>query len=188
MQPIVETERLWLRALSPDDAPAMFELKNNPESVRYTGGVYLTSVEEARQEICERILTDYDRHGFGRWAMILKDGQADDVGDAARRPDDSGLLIGVAGLKHLDELGEVDIGYRLLPRYWNRGLATEAARAAIDYGFRVLHLPRIIGLVDAPHIASIRVLEKCGLEYEKTVVYGSEQVLQYAIAADAPRP
>jgi RimJ/RimL family protein N-acetyltransferase len=177
MRPIVETERLWLRAISPDDAPAMFELKNNPESVRYTGGVCLTNVEEARQEICERILTDYARHGFGRWAMILKG-----------ETDDSGLLIGVAGLKHLDELGEVDIGYRLLPRYWNRGLATEAARAAIDYGFRVLRLPRIIGLVDAPHVASIRVLEKCGLEYEKTVAYRSEQVLQYSIAADAPRP
>ena len=177
MQPIVETERLWLRAISPDDAPAMFELKNNPESVRYTGGACLTSVEEARQEICERILTDYARHGFGRWAMILKG----ETGGAD-------LLIGVAGLKHLDELGEVDIGYRLLPRYWNRGLATEAARAAIDYGFRVLHLPRIIGLVDAPHVASIRVLEKCGLVYEKAVAYRSEQVLQYAIAADAPRP
>lgn len=177
MQPVLETERLWLRALSPDDAPAVFELKRDPESVRYTGGTCLTSVEEARQEICERILPDYARHGFGRWAMMLK-GQ----------PGDSDLLIGVAGLKHLDELGEVDIGYRLLPRYWNRGLATEAARASIDYGFRVLHLPRIIGLVDAPHIASIRVLEKCGLAYEKTIEYRSQEVLQYAISAAERQP
>jgi RimJ/RimL family protein N-acetyltransferase len=115
--------------------------------------------------------------------MILKDGLSDDRGEDSQRSDSSKFLIGVAGLKHLDELGEVDIGYRLLPRYWGCGLATEAARAAIDYGFRVLHLPRIIGLVDAPHVASIRVLEKCGLVYEKTIEYRSQEVLQYAITA-----
>ena len=175
MQPILETERLWLRALSPDDASALFSMKKDPESVRYTGGDCLTSVEEARQEICKRVLPDYARHGFGRWAVILKTEPIQNLAG------DSGLLVGVAGLKRLDELGEVDIGYRLLPEYWGRGLATEAARAAIDYGFRVLKLPRIIGLVDAPHAASIRVLEKCGLVFEKVVEYRGQEVLQYAI-------
>lgn len=181
MQPILETERLWLRALSLDDAPALFAMKKDQESVRFTGGDCLTSVEEARREICERVLPDYARHGFGRWAVILKDKPGEHFAGERSSRGHSELLIGVAGLKRLDELGEVDIGYRLLPRFWGRGLATEAARAAIDYGFRVLKLPRIIGLVDAPHAASIRVLEKCGLVFEKVVEYRGQEVLQYKI-------
>ncbi|HUY91385.1 MAG TPA: GNAT family N-acetyltransferase [Pirellulales bacterium] len=182
MQFILETDRLWLRELSLDDAPAMFELDGNPEVVRYTGRAPLSSVEESRQRIAERMLADYARHGFGRWAMLLENDPL--AGPAGKEPGDA--LIGVAGLKWLPELGEVDVGYGLLPRYWGRGLATEAARATIDYGFRTLGLSRIIGLVDAPHAASIRVLEKCGLAFEKVVEYRSQEVLQYALARSSP--
>ena len=179
MKLILETDRLWLRELSLDDAPALFELDSDPQVVRYLGRSPLASVEEARQQIAQRMLADYARHGFGRWAMLLKG--ASPAGPAGSEP--GGAFVGVAGLKWLPELDEVDIGYGLLPRYWRRGLATEAARAAIDYGFRTLGLSRIIGLVDPPHLASIRVLEKCGLVYEQVVEYRGQEVLQYAIAA-----
>lgn len=172
-QPIIETDRLLLRAFSPDDAPAFYRLNSNPDVVRYTGGDGLGSVEEARQGICERILRDYATHGFGRWAMIDK---------ATREP------IGFAGLKHLDDLNEVDLGYRLLPEYWGRGLATEAARACIAYGFDVLRLPRIIGLVDPPNLASVRVLEKSGFVFEKLVEYRLQRVSQYVIGRAGCRP
>lgn len=180
MKPILETERLWLRELSLDDAPVMFELDSDPEVVRYLGRAPLASVDESRQRIAERMLEDYARHGFGRWAMLLK--AASPSGPDGNEP--GGAFVGVAGLKWLPELNEVDIGYGLLPRYWGRGLATEAARAALEYGFRSLGLSRIIGLVDAPHRASIRVLEKCGLVYEQVVEYRGQEVLQYAIAAN----
>jgi RimJ/RimL family protein N-acetyltransferase len=170
---IIETARLLLRPFSPDDAGAFFELNSDPEVVRYTGGDSLGSVAEARQGICERILRDYATRGFGRWALIFKE---------------TGALIGLAGLKHLDELEQVDLGYRLLPKYWGQGLATEAARASIAYGFDVLRLPQIIGLVDPPNFASVRVLEKSGLVFEEMVEYRSQQVAKYVIAGSAPRP
>jgi len=173
MQITIETDRLLLRALSLDDAPVFFELNSDPEVVRYTGGDSLGSVAEARQRICERILRDYAVHGFGRCAMILKE---------------TGALIGLAGLKHLDEFEQVDVGYRLLRKFWGRGLATEAARASIAYGFDVLRLPQIIGLVDPPNLASVRVLEKSGLVFEKTVEYRSQQVSKYLIARADCRP
>ena len=165
-QAIIATARLWLRPFTVDDAPAIYALNSHPDVVRYTGESVFSDMEQAARLIRERILPDYTRHGFGRWAMVDKD---------------SGAIIGAAGLKHLDDLGEVDAGYRLLPSYWGRGLATEAARALVDYGFRELHLSRIIGLVDAPNIASIRVLEKSGLTFEKIVEYRSQEVLQFAI-------
>lgn len=165
-QSIIETDRLRLRPFTIDDAAAIYALNSHPEVVRYTGESVFSDLEEATQLIHERILPDYARHGFGRWAMVGKD---------------SGAVIGSAGLKHLDDLGEVDVGYRLLPGYWGRGLATEATCALVDYGFRELHLSRIIGLVDAPNVASIRVLEKSGFAFEKLVEYRSQEVLQFAI-------
>ncbi len=158
-------------ALTLDDSPALFELNHNPEIVRYTGEPLMSSLADAEELIRERLLPDYARHGFGRWAIILKE---------------SGGLIGFAGLKRLSELDEVDLGYKVRPELWGRGLATEAARASIDYGFRVLKLPRIIGLVDAPNAASIRVLEKSGMVFEKQIEYRCQPVLQYAIARDQP--
>ena len=66
--------------------------------------------------LCKHPIADYRKHGFGRWGVVLKA---------------TGRLIGFAGLKYLDELREVDVGYRLLPEYWGMGLATEAAQASV---------------------------------------------------------
>ncbi len=163
---MVETDRLWLREFVPEDAAATFELGSNPLVQRYTGDPVLMSVDEARTLLIRHPIADYAKHGFGRWAVICK---AD------------GRLIGFAGLKYLDELCEVDVGYRLLPEYWLQGLATEAARASVQYGFNTLKLSRIIGLVDSANLASVRVLEKIGLSFEKTIDYASAQVALYSI-------
>jgi RimJ/RimL family protein N-acetyltransferase len=113
-------------------------------------------------------LADYRKHGFGRWACVHKA---------------SSEVIGFAGLKHLDELNEVDIGYRLLPAYWGAGLATEASQAAVDYGFQQLRLKRIIGLVDPQNAASVRVLEKLGLTFAGMVTYAGHSAAKYVIHA-----
>ena len=87
----------------------------------------------------------------------------------------------MAGLKYLPEWEEVDLGYRLLPEYWGRGLATEASLASLRYGFETLQLSRILGLVHPANVRSIRVLEKCGLTFEKMVEVGAHPVARYAI-------
>ena len=163
---IIETERLWLREYVPEDAAATFELGSNPEVLRYTGDVCLTSIDEARTLLCLHPIADYRKYGFGRWGVVVKD---------------NGRLIGFAGLKYLDELREVDVGYRLLPEYWGNGLATEAARASVCYGFETLKLSRIIGLVDPQNTRSVRVLEKSGLSFERTIEYASQAAALYAV-------
>ncbi len=88
----------------------------------------------------------------------------------------------MTGLKVLEDWqGEVDLGYRFLPEYWGQGLATEASRAALQYGFEVIGLKRVIGLVMPENVASIRVLEKVGMQYEKSVRYDGDPVELYAI-------
>lgn len=85
----------------------------------------------------------------------------------------------MAGLKHLTERQEVDLGYRLMPAYWEMGLATESSRACLRYGFETLHLARIIGLVHPDNVQSVRVLEKCGMTFEKMIEIESQPVAQY---------
>ncbi|MBM4071879.1 MAG: GNAT family N-acetyltransferase [Planctomycetes bacterium] len=163
---ILTTGRLILREFDEDDAAAFLILGSDPAITRYTGDGGLRDVAQAREELRTRPLADYRQHGFGRWACVDRD--SDDV-------------IGFAGLKYLDELREVDIGYRLLPSYWGKGLATEAGRAIIDYGFEQLHLTQIIGLVEPDNIASIRVLQKLGLTHTGPIIYRSQTVNRYLL-------
>ncbi len=172
---ICETDRLLLREFTLDDAEAFFELHRDPAVTRFTSDAGPATVDEARDILRTRPIADYQKYGYGRWACILKS---------------NGQLIGMTGLKYLDDLREVDIGYRLLPAHWGRGLATEASRPAIRYGFGVLHLERIIGLVDPANVASVRVLEKLGLNFSEMVEYRGSPAAKYTtnIANDVGRP
>ena len=165
---MIETECLILRPYTEADVEAFYRLNRDPAVLRYTGDPGVGSLDEARGGLLTRPIADYQRYGFGRWACVLK---AD------------GAVIGFAGLKYLYDLDEVDLGYRLLPAYWGRGLATEAARAALADGFGRLGLTRVIGLVDPANAASARVLEKCGLTYDGLVPYRGQTVARYVITA-----
>jgi RimJ/RimL family protein N-acetyltransferase len=86
-------------------------------------------------------------------------------------------------IKYLEDLGEIDVAYRLMPTHWHLGLATEAALASVRYGFSDLGLKQIIGLVMPENIASVRVLEKAGLRYVETVTFWGKQFSKYVINA-----
>ena len=168
---ILQTERLILREFDEGDVEAFLVLGSDPAIIRHTGDPGgLTGLEHALEVLRTRPLADYRKHGFGRWAVVHK---AD------------GVLIGFAGLKHLDELGEVDLGYRLLPAYWGRGLATEACRPIIEYGFTRLRLPRIMAMVDSANAASVRVLEKLGLTPAGPIDFLGSRWLRYVIDSPA---
>jgi len=166
MKVILETDRLLLREFVEDDAESFFKLNNYPEVVRFVPDKPLLNVEQARQTLIDHPIADYRRYGFGRGACILKS---------------TGEQIGFAGLKYLDEPGEVDVAYRLLPAHWGQGLATEVALASVRYGFAALGLKRIIGLVMPKNIASVRVLEKTGLRYSGTVTLWGHTFSRYVI-------
>src|SRR5262245_13196504 len=114
---ILETQRLLLREFDADDAEAFYPLGTDPQVTRFDPE-RLHSVEHAREILLAHPVADYHKHGYGRWACVLKE---------------TDQLIGFAGLKFVESLQEVDVGYRLMPAYWNRGLATEAARASLDW-------------------------------------------------------
>jgi len=90
-------------------------------------------------------------------------------------------FVGWAGLAYLPEFDEIDLGYRFLPEYWGLGIATEASRAILNYGFDQLELKKIIAIAMKEHKASIRVMQKVGMEFDKFGPYepGSEDAIWY---------
>ena len=149
MDIVIETDRLLVRKFTEDDAPLLYDLNLDPEVIRYTHDP-LTDVEEARKVLEEVILPQYILYDHGRWAVHLRSGLE---------------FIGWCGLKYLTETNEVDLGYRFKKNFWGNGYAAEAARACIKYGFATLNLQRIVGRALPANLASIKVLEKCGMEY-----------------------
>ncbi len=164
-QPIIETERLRLREFVEDDVAAYYAMCSDPAVTRYTHHT-LASMDEALESMRSRPIADYRKYGYGRWACVLKENDQ---------------VIGFAGLKFLEDIREVDLGYRLLPPYWGRGLATEASRPIIDHGFDRLELKEIIGMVVPENVASVRVLQKLGFEFAGMMAYQGEQVARYVI-------
>lgn len=147
-----------------DDAEAVFELNRDPEVMAYTGEARWESLEQTR----ERIATypDFQTHGFGRWGLV-------------HRAD--GRLIGMSGFKYQDDLGEIDLGYRLLPAYWGRGLATESARACVRFGFEHMGLQAVIGLVLPANTASHGVLRKAGFADAGMIDLGDVWARRYVL-------
>jgi RimJ/RimL family protein N-acetyltransferase len=143
---VFETERLRFCRFHVDDAPAMFELNADPEVLRHTGDPPFESVDAARALI--ESYREYEEHGMGRWSVCLL-------------PEER--YVGWCGLKLEPGSGEVDLGFRFLRRYWNRGIATEAGEGTLRYGFESLELDRIVGRARPENPASCRVLEKLGM-------------------------
>src|SRR4030095_3221708 len=149
MNVVIETERLLLRTFTEDDAALLFELNIDPEVTRYTHDA-MTDLSQAKKVLDEVILTQYALYNHGRWAVLQKSNLQ---------------FAGWCGLKCVPERQEIDLGYRFEKIFWGKGFATEAAFACLPYGFNRLGFQKIVGRALPENLASIRVLEKCGLRY-----------------------
>ena len=164
--PIIETKRLIIRPFTIDDIDPSFEMNLDAEVSKYTADGGAVSREEIERRIVQDVFGDYKKYGYGRMAVELKSERT---------------FIGFAGLKYLEDLKDVDLGYRLMRKYWGKGIATEAGKSLVDFGFNTLALTRIIALVLPENIGSIKVLQKLGFEYEKDLIEGGYTANMYVI-------
>ena len=163
-----ETRRLVLRPFRQEDVDFVAPLMANTDFMRFSLGVF------AREQTVAFLdkLIDWERRGLpSQFAVIHRN---------------DNRLIGYCGFFHqqVDEMDEIEIGYRLNPDYWSRGLATEAARAVRDHGFRDLKLPRVISLIHPDNLPSRRVAEKNGMKIEKKTVFRGFPTLVFAITRE----
>ncbi len=163
MNIVIETERLILRTFTEDDGLLIYELNKDPDVTQYTGDP-VQDIEHACQILKQVILPQYALYNHGRWAVHVKSGLE---------------FIGWCGLKARPERNEIDLGYRFMKSAWGKGFATEAAFACLQYGFEKLNLPRIVGRAMPQNIASLKVLEKCGMKYIGEEVVDDHPAITY---------
>jgi ribosomal-protein-alanine N-acetyltransferase len=150
---ILETKRLLLRRQVLQDLDALWALYGDPEISRYIPDTP-RSREEAKEEL-EWHMNGHPRFSeLGLWATFHKE---------------TGKFIGRCGLLPwtIEERQEVEVAYTIAQEYWGQGLATEAAKAILDYSFEHLHLSRLVSLIDSENVASQKVAEKMGMTFEK---------------------
>lgn len=166
---ILETERLLLRQFSTDDADFILRLLNEPSFIQNIGDRGVRTLEDARSYILRVPIASYEKNGFGLYLVILKK---------------SGASIGMCGLIRREALEDVDIGYAFLPEYWSKGYAVEAAQAVKEYARDVIGLKRLVAITDPENQASIRVLEKIGLRFEKMIRLSEDDIDLKLLAVD----
>ena len=160
---VLETNRLSLRRLTLDDAEFMFGLVNQPSWLRFIGDKNVRNIEDARNYLRTGPLDMYQRFGFGMFMVERKD---------------DGAAVGTCGLLKRDILPEPDIGYAFLPEFWGQGYALEAARAVLDYGHYTHELTRVLAIVSPGNERSIRVLERCGMKFERMFAMNDQDQVQ----------
>lgn len=147
---IIETERLYLRPISAGDAAALYAIYGDPLTNLFNPAGPYPSLNFA-QTILADWMEQWTLHGFGHWAISQRSAPAD--------------IIGFGGLsrRKVDEIRNINLGYRFSTSVWGKGLATEFARASLVFGFDQLKLWEISALVRENHLASRHVLEKIGM-------------------------
>lgn len=161
---ILETERLVIRDWELSDWEALRPLARDERVLTYI------PVDET--------WTDERIRGFVEQAMDLRESRGWILWPVIHRAD--GLLIGTCGFWHTF-LPDIEIGWRLHPDYWGRGLMTEAASVVLQYGWETFGFKRIIAVAQSANKQSIRIMQKLGMVFEREFVHNGAEVVRYAI-------
>jgi len=151
---VLETDRLRLRRLTVDDAEFILRLMNEPSFLRFIGDKGVRILDEARKYILNGQVASYEKFGFGLFLTELKD---------------TGVPIGTCGLVKRETLDDVDVGFAFLPEFWKQGYAFESASAVMTWARNTLGLKRIVAITDPDNDASMKLLEKLGLRFERMI-------------------
>ena len=165
MKHILDTQRLFLREFTIDDAQLLINLNSNSNVTRYTGDGPVENVAKAK-EILETIIFPQYKNKMGRWAVHLKS---------------TNEFIGWCGLKYIEELNEIDLGYRFFENHWGKGYATECAKACLAYGFNAREMKEIVGRAAIDNTNSVKVLEKVGMKFEKEAIEQGDKIFKYRL-------
>ena len=149
--PVIETERLVLKRITNEDANQVFELRSNPETMKYIPRPLVKNTEDALEHIA--MIDDKIETNVGiNWGITFKD---------------NSKLLGIIGYYRMQpENYRAEIGYILLPEYHGKGIIPEAVNRLIRYGFDDLKLHSIEAVIDPENLASEKVLQKCGFVKE----------------------
>lgn len=157
---LYETERLYLRPTTKQDAAFIFELLNTPKWLQFIGNRNINSVEDAEKYIAEKMLLQLQRLGFSNNTVL-------------RKSDDA--KIGTCGLYDRQGVEGLDIGFAFLPPYENQGYGYEAATRILNFARKDLNVEKISGITSKKNLASQKLLKKLGLTYDQEILLPGEK-------------
>jgi [ribosomal protein S5]-alanine N-acetyltransferase len=165
---IIETERLRLLTWTKTDRRDFELLATDPKVVRFiTGGIPYAA--DRVDEFVERQMRQQEQLGYSLWRIVVKE---------------TGQFAGFCGLQPIAETGEPEIGWWLLPEHWKKGIATEAGRAALDWGFRVSHMPIVVAVANPANMGSMAVIRRLGMQADGEMLYRGQRCARYIIHRD----
>jgi RimJ/RimL family protein N-acetyltransferase len=162
----IETERLLLRPLEEQDVEALVALHATPEVSRF---MTVLDRERALRRINQNH-RDCAERGYGMVSIVDRE---------------TGRFLGRSGLKGWPQFGEVEVGWAVTPACWGRGVATEAGRACIGWGFEMLEVPYLTAMIRPDNDRSIRVAERLGMSPLRRDDLNGQGVVVYAITRNA---
>jgi [ribosomal protein S5]-alanine N-acetyltransferase len=171
MKPILTTDRLLLSAVTEQDTNELHDLFTQPEVRKYLFDNQIWSLDQVQETIAQSI-TAFQDNRYGLWLARLKLQQT---------------AIGFIGYWPFFDPPEIQLIYGLAPNYWGQGFATEMARTLIDYGFQAYGFGQIQASANVPNIASIALMKRLGMVFEKQVVIDEQELVFYALEASATR-
>jgi RimJ/RimL family protein N-acetyltransferase len=155
----LETERLVLRRVTPDDVGLMLAVWNDPAFIRHVGDRGIRTPEQATVALQEGAFKLYEEYGYGPYCMTLRK---------------DGTKIGICGLFRRDNLEDPDIGFGVLPDYCGNGFAGEAAKAVVAHARDDLGIGYLTAIVSPDNAASIGLIEKLGLKFDRGITMPGE--------------
>lgn len=151
----IETERVRIRALTIIDAGFMMQLMNTATWIKNIGNRNINNKTAASNYIANNIINSYHVNGFGLFLVAQKR---------------DNLPIGICGIVKREGLALPDLGFAFLPQYEGKGFATEAGKAIVKYASESLQIAELAGITKPDNLASIRVLEKVGMEFKQMIL------------------
>ncbi|MEM7554780.1 MAG: GNAT family N-acetyltransferase [Cyanobacteria bacterium P01_A01_bin.84] len=179
MNIVLETERIILRQFIEDDVDKLVELNSDPDVVKFTSDAEHPQTYLETKAKVAKIINSYQKYnGYGIWAAIEKSSQSF-IGWFLFRP--------VIDASYFDpnfaDEDDIELGYRLKKIFWGQGYGTEVSQALINQGFSELGMKRVLAVAISANKASIRVMEKVGLQLEHKFIYqeNGQEVVIYAL-------
>lgn len=168
----IETARLRLRPLAKADVGELRTLWSSPEVRRYLWDDEVIA-RQRTASLVGQSLRLFAAHGYGLWGARLHDREE---------------LVGFGGFWYFHTTPKLELLYGIAPEHWNRGLATEIAQALVRYGFEEIEFYEVWASTDAPNVASARVLEKAGLQFERRAVIDGSETHCYCLPRSSFQP
>jgi len=163
---MLETERLIIRKFTPADLSELIRLRSDDEVIKYLGGRKLQNPEAITKRM-QFYISCYEKFGFGMCALVWKE---------------TGEMFGWSGIQPLDGTAEIEVGYGMTKEFWGKGIGYECAMAWLEYGFNTAGLERIVAVASPENTGSWRIMEKCGMRYEKTETHYGMECVFYQIS------